>query len=55
LAGESYAGVYIPYIAKEILDGNKQQDTDLVVNLSGLAMGNAWIDPYAYVSYNDIK
>ncbi|RKP09523.1 Alpha/Beta hydrolase protein, partial [Thamnocephalis sphaerospora] len=54
MAGESYAGVYIPYIAKELLDGNKRPNTDLKVNLAGLALGNPWLDPYShYTTYLD--
>ncbi|CAH6723780.1 pheromone-processing carboxypeptidase Kex1p [[Candida] jaroonii] len=42
-AGESYAGQYIPYIAKAILDFNK--NTDKPYNLKGLLIGNGWIAP----------
>lgn len=43
LAGESYAGQYIPYIAEAILRHNQE---DLVVyNLKGLLIGNGWISP----------
>lgn len=35
LAGESFAGVYIPYIAKEIPEN---------FNLQGLIICNGWID-----------
>lgn len=46
LAGESYAGQYIPYIAKAILDRN---DNSLVkenkYNLKALIIGNGWIHP----------
>ncbi|GAY58191.1 hypothetical protein CUMW_185230 [Citrus unshiu] len=41
LAGESYAGHYIPQLALKILQFNKNQT---FINLKGLAMGNAWID-----------
>ncbi|KAG5368578.1 Pheromone-processing carboxypeptidase KEX1 [Yarrowia sp. E02] len=48
LAGESYAGQYIPYIA------TKLQETK-IVNLKGLLIGNGWMDPatqyYQYVPY----
>ncbi|KAF9177444.1 Cell death protease, partial [Haplosporangium sp. Z 11] len=53
LAGESYAGTYIPYFAKGILDHND----DLPIghsayNLQGLAIGNGWIDPlHQYTSF----
>jgi carboxypeptidase D len=45
LAGESYAGQYIPYIAKHILQRNKQPTTPHTWNLSGLLIGNGWISP----------
>ncbi|KAI9591410.1 Alpha/Beta hydrolase protein [Syncephalis fuscata] len=52
LAGESYAGVYIPYIAKEFVDASEKPNTDFKVNLAGLALGNGWIDSYTiYMSY----
>ncbi|KAL0577452.1 Cell death protease [Marasmius crinis-equi] len=38
LAGESYAGQYIPYFADAILDSS------LNVPLKGVAIGNGWID-----------
>ncbi|KAG7819880.1 hypothetical protein KL909_004629 [Ogataea angusta] len=40
LAGESYAGQYIPYFAKEIDENNS-----LNITLEGLLIGNGWIDP----------
>ncbi|TPX77034.1 hypothetical protein CcCBS67573_g01710 [Chytriomyces confervae] len=51
VAGESYAGQYIPYIARSILSvtGSKR------INLKGLLIGNGWFDPLrqyaAYVPY----
>lgn len=39
LAGESYAGQYIPYFGSAILDSK------LDLPLKGLAIGNGWIDP----------
>ncbi|KAI9145406.1 Alpha/Beta hydrolase protein, partial [Paraphysoderma sedebokerense] len=60
--GESFAGIYIPYIATEILKRNKEinetftdSHTKLKWNLSGIAIGNGWIDPKnqypAYIEY----
>jgi carboxypeptidase D len=53
LAGESFAGQYIPVYAKEIL--NAIDSHTLPMRLSGLAIGNGWIDPVpqylSYVSY----
>ncbi|KAH3680767.1 hypothetical protein WICMUC_000118 [Wickerhamomyces mucosus] len=44
IAGESYAGQYIPYIAKGILNSDELQQ-NLKINLKGLLIGNGWIDP----------
>lgn len=41
LAGESYAGQYIPYIAQAILE-----TTRLPTRLKGILIGNGWIDPW---------
>jgi carboxypeptidase D len=45
LAGESFAGLYIPYIARaiQLRDQNKPRDW----KLSGLIIGNGWIDGQA--------
>lgn len=49
LGGESFAGQYIPYFAKGILD------SDLNLPLRGVAIGNGWIDARsqypAYIEY----
>ncbi|ORX94452.1 hypothetical protein K493DRAFT_315500 [Basidiobolus meristosporus CBS 931.73] len=45
LAGESFAGVYIPYLAKGILDYNDKAKNRIKHNLKGLVIGNGWIDP----------
>jgi carboxypeptidase D len=45
IAGESFAGQHIPYIAKAILDRNKQPQTRTPWNLKGLMIGNGWIAP----------
>ena len=52
LAGESYAGQHIPYIAKAILDRNSQPGVTDHWNLSGMLIGNGWISPAdQYLSY----
>ncbi|KAF8939722.1 Cell death protease [Dissophora ornata] len=53
LAGESYAGTYIPYFARGVLDHNDQVPAgEIAYNLKGLAIGNGWIDPlHQYTSY----
>jgi len=43
IAGESYAGQHIPYIARAIMDRNKNEKRKW--NLSGLLIGNGWISP----------
>ncbi|CCJ31151.1 unnamed protein product [Pneumocystis jirovecii] len=51
IAGESYAGQYIPYIATAILERNKKENNKHY-NLKGLLIGNGWISPLAqYSSY----
>lgn len=45
LAGESYAGQYIPYIALGILERNKRVSEEEKYNLKGLLIGNGWISP----------
>ena len=41
IAGESYAGQHIPYLARHILDRNK--GAPVPWNLQGLLIGNGWI------------
>lgn len=43
LAGESYAGQYIPYFADRIL--REVDSGGLKMNLKGLLIGNGWIEP----------
>ncbi|KAF2745607.1 alpha/beta-hydrolase [Sporormia fimetaria CBS 119925] len=51
IAGESYAGQHIPYIAQAILKRNKENGK-LPWNLKGLLIGNGWISPVdQYLSY----
>lgn len=49
IAGESYAGQYIPYIARGILDRNAAQEkaaeSPQYVNLSAILIGNGWVAP----------
>ena len=52
IAGESYAGQHIPYLAKAILDRNDAAGDHKRWNLSGLLIGNGWIAPREqYKSY----
>ncbi|XP_058078269.1 serine carboxypeptidase 1-like [Magnolia sinica] len=43
IAGESYAGHYVPQLAQTILQNNKITN-QTVINLRGIAIGNPWID-----------
>ncbi|XP_057503101.1 serine carboxypeptidase 1-like [Actinidia eriantha] len=43
VTGESYAGHYVPQLAYTILSKNKNTN-QMVINLKGIAIGNAWID-----------
>ncbi|KAL1975643.1 hypothetical protein VTN31DRAFT_4035 [Thermomyces dupontii] len=54
IGGESYAGQYIPYIAKAIIDRNQNIDParQTTWNVKGLLIGNGWISPIEqYPSY----
>ncbi|KAF8474916.1 pheromone-processing carboxypeptidase kex1 [Kalaharituber pfeilii] len=56
IAGESYAGQFIPYIARAILDRNKLPSSAVKWSVKGLLIGNGWIDPLphyeSYVAYS---
>ncbi|KAJ3496547.1 hypothetical protein NLG97_g2582 [Lecanicillium saksenae] len=43
IAGESYAGQYIPHIARAILDRNKERPDKW--SLQGILLGNPWMSP----------
>lgn len=52
IAGESYAGQHIPYVAQAILSNNNLPGQSKKWNLSGLLIGNGWISPVEqYNSY----
>ncbi|EMD96545.1 hypothetical protein COCC4DRAFT_75673 [Bipolaris maydis ATCC 48331] len=52
IAGESYAGQHIPYIARAILKRNKINAAKNPWPLKGLLIGNGWISPVdQYLSY----
>jgi vitellogenic carboxypeptidase-like protein len=51
LAGESYAGTYLPLLAKLIVEGNtKPGGTKL--NLCGTVLLDAWVDPWVQMASN---
>lgn len=45
LSGESYAGKYVPAFGFAIDQKNEGTDKEFVMNLQGMAIGNAWSDP----------
>ncbi|KAJ1927486.1 Cell death protease [Tieghemiomyces parasiticus] len=45
LAGESQAGVYIPYVAREMLRRTDLSVDDHPYPLKGLVIGSGWLDP----------
>ena len=52
IAGESYAGQHIPYVARAMLDRNKKTSQEQKWNLQGLLIGNGWISgPDQYPAY----
>ncbi|GMM35420.1 serine-type carboxypeptidase [Saccharomycopsis crataegensis] len=52
IAGESYAGQFMPYFAKYILDYNEDPSTTTKYNLKGILIGNGWISAsYTGLSY----
>ncbi|KAI7853199.1 serine carboxypeptidase-domain-containing protein [Circinella umbellata] len=53
IAGESFAGTYIPYFTTKILENNKNKNSNKY-NLQGIAIGNGWISPeHQYDAYYD--
>ncbi len=46
MAGESYAGIYIPYLANEIFKHNKLPSSkESIIKLKGVLIGNGCTDP----------
>ncbi|KAL4452545.1 hypothetical protein ABPG75_008207 [Micractinium tetrahymenae] len=45
LAGESYAGHYVPLLAAAIFQHNRRHEPDWPIMLEGYALGNPWTDP----------
>ncbi|XP_070055923.1 serine carboxypeptidase-like 34 [Nicotiana tomentosiformis] len=44
IAGESYAGHYVPQLAEQIFDNNKKVIKEDYINLKGIMVGNALMD-----------
>lgn len=45
ITGESYSGIYIPYLADLINKKNKLPERELTIRLKGIMIGNACTDP----------
>jgi serine carboxypeptidase-like clade 2 len=45
ISGESYAGVYVPTLAYEIVKYNKLPSREFTFKLKGIMVGNACTDP----------
>lgn len=45
ISGESYAGVYVPFLSKAIVDYNRLPSRQLNINLKGFLVNNACTDP----------
>jgi len=50
LAGESYAGTYLPLLTKLIVDGNAKVPDDQKLKLSGTVLLDAWVDPWVQMA-----
>jgi len=50
ITGESYAGHYIPALAKYIVDMNAKK-TNPIINLRSIAIGNGWVVPEIQYNY----
>lgn len=53
LSGESYGGKYVPALAYKIHTKNNEVDQKYMMNLKGVAIGNAWTDPIHQVQSGD--
>ena len=54
VTGESYAGKYVPTISYKIHQENQNPQRKVTINLTGLAMGNGWTDPYRQYTYGPL-
>ena len=52
VTGESYAGHYIPAIAKYFMVENRAETDKYNLAIQGIAMGNAWVNPAAQFKKN---
>ena len=44
VSGESYAGMFVPSVARYIHRANKEHPENLQIQLAGAALGNGWMD-----------
>jgi len=51
IAGESYAGHYVPAIAEYFMRSVASTGKPLGLNLKGVAIGNGWVNPYVQYPY----
>ena len=45
ISGVSYAGIYVPTLASEVIDYNKDKDDSVKIKLKGIFVGNGLTDP----------
>lgn len=56
ITGESYAGIYIPYLANYIIKANRLPSTETKIKLTGIMINNACTDPReCYEPGNDVN
>lgn len=53
LAGESYAGTYLPLLAQAIVDGNARGMSPQI-DLKAVTLLDAWVDPYVQMSQDTL-
>lgn len=53
ITGESYAGMYIPYMAQHVLKQRGKNTGGIEINLKGVGIGNGVIDPIQDLSYTE--
>merc|ERR1719436_1806955 len=53
LAGESYAGTYLPLLAANIVD-NDRKSKAAGINLVGMVLGDAWVNPDVQMKHDTL-
>jgi cathepsin A (carboxypeptidase C) len=54
LAGESYAGTYLPLLSQAILDGNAKAKSSARIDLRATVLLDAWVDPFTQMASDTI-